>query len=89
MSVVTRRAGVKGGRPVLRGTKLSVLQVAVLVYDHGLSPEEIVEMYVGVDDVEMVYEALEYYEKHWEEMERIEDERESAVEQLESRAINY
>ena len=80
--VVTRQEGVKGGRPILRGTKLTVTHVYSLVHDHDISPEEIVAMYSGVDDVDVVNEALDYYESHPDEMEQLEKERESAVSQL-------
>jgi uncharacterized protein (DUF433 family) len=89
VSVVTRREGVKGGRPILQGTKLSVLQVAMLVRDHRVSPEEIVEMYSGVNDVEVVREVIKYYDDHLEEMEDYKRAREDSVERLKQRAINY
>lgn len=82
MSVVIKRERIKSGRPIIRGTKLTVPHVATLAHDHDISPEDIVEMYSGVDDVKMVYEALAYYEAHLDEMERLKEEREEAVGRL-------
>ena len=46
-------------------------------------------MYTGIDDVEMVYEALYHYQSHLDEMEQLEEEHESAVSRLVRRASNY
>lgn len=86
--VVTRHEGIKGGRPILRGTKLSVLQVATLVRDDELTPEDIVGMYTGVSDVEMVHGAIEYYDNHRGDMEELKRSRQEAIEQVKERAIN-
>lgn len=87
-SAVTRRNGIKGGRPVLRGTKLTVPHVARLVYDHKIPRKEIMKIYTNVEDVGMVNAALDYYNVHKEEMEQLEKERDSAVSRLEHRAVN-
>lgn len=80
MSIV-KREGVKGGRPIIEGTKLTVPHVHELVHEQDVSPEEIVEIYYGVD-VEAVHEALDYYESHPDEMARFEKERQEAVNNL-------
>ena len=39
MSVVTKREGINSGRPIIRGTKLTVPHVATLAHDHDISPD--------------------------------------------------
>lgn len=86
---ITRREGVKGGRPILEGTKLSVLQVVELVREHEMMPGEIVAAYPNVDDVELVHAALRYYDENPEEMARLAEEREHAKNRILEQAIVY
>jgi len=64
-TAVTQRKGIKGERPVLRGSKLSVAQVVELIED-GLTHEEVAESYSGIDSADQVRNALRWIENNGE-----------------------
>ena len=39
---IERRLNVCGGKPVIRGTRLTVRAVVIYVLNHGMTPEEMV-----------------------------------------------
>ena len=57
-----------GGRPVIKGTRISV-QSIVGYYELGMSIEEIMEGLPHLSAAQ-VYDALSYYHDHQEEIER-------------------
>ncbi len=58
-----------GGEPRLEGRRISVMQVAEMYVDGGMSPETVADQLdVGLDEV---HEALAYYFKHPDEMDEI------------------
>lgn len=60
--LIVSRPGVKGGRPCIAGSGMMVRTVAVLHNSHGLSPQEIIDEYPGLDlDLARVHAALAYY----------------------------
>jgi len=66
-SLIERRSGVRGGRPVMAGTGVSVHRI-VGWYKLGLSPEEIAENF-GHLTLAQVHAALAYYHSNREEIE--------------------
>jgi uncharacterized protein (DUF433 family) len=71
---VARDESIRGGRPLVEGSKVTVLQV-VRLSESGLTAEEIVNSYAGIDDVDQVKDALEWSENHPDEMERLAEDR--------------
>lgn len=71
--------------PHLEGHRITVRQLAGLVEDEGLALETVSERY----DLRLadVYRALTYYHDHPEEMERVERERRSAIEDARERDV--
>jgi len=65
---IVRIPGVHGGRPVVRGTGVSV-QTIVEQSQLGRSPQQIVEDFEGVLSLAQVYDALSYYYEHQAEIE--------------------
>jgi uncharacterized protein (DUF433 family) len=66
-SLIERRSGFRGGRPVVAGTSVSVQRIAGW-YKLGLSPEEIAENF-GHLSLAQVHAALAYYHSTREEIE--------------------
>ena len=60
---IVRIPGVHGGRPVVRGTGVSV-QTIVEQSQLGRSPQQIVEDFEDVLTLAQVYDALRYYYEH-------------------------
>lgn len=65
---IVRTQGVHGGRPVIRGTGISV-QTIVEQLRLGRNPELIVEDFDGVLTLAQVYDALSYYYEYQGEIE--------------------
>lgn len=65
--LIVRRPEIRGGRPILAGTGVSVHSVAVR-YKHGLTPEQIADSY-GHLSLAQVYAALTYYYANRDEIE--------------------
>jgi uncharacterized protein (DUF433 family) len=66
-SLIERRSGVRGGRPVVAGTSVSVQRIAAS-YQLGLHAEEIAENF-GHLSLAQVHAALAYYHSNREEIE--------------------
>jgi len=66
-SLIDRDPGIRGGRPKIAGTGVTVQRVANL-YRHGLSPEEIVDNF-GHLSLAQVHAALAYYHANRAEIE--------------------
>jgi uncharacterized protein (DUF433 family) len=64
---VERRAGVQGGRAVIKGSRFPVSSI-VLNHRRGLSVDEILREFPDLQPAE-VYDALSYYHDHQAEME--------------------
>lgn len=58
-TLITRRAGVYGGRPCLAGTRFPVMQIA-LMHNEGLTPEKMKAEYSFLD-LTAIYAAVAYY----------------------------
>lgn len=58
-SLITRRAHIRGGRPIVAGTGVTVERI-VRWYQLGLSPEEIADQF-GHLSLAQVHAALAYY----------------------------
>lgn len=73
--------GIRGGKPRLRGHRITVADVAVWYERMGMTPDEIVESYptIGLADV---HAALAYYYEHREAIDAAIREGEAAVESL-------
>lgn len=66
---IVRTEGVLGGEPRLDGRRISVIQIADMVYEADWSPAEVAtQLAIPEADVET---ALDYYENHPEEMEQV------------------
>ena len=65
---IVRISGVHGGRPIVRGTGISV-QTIVEQSRLGHSPEQIAMDFEGVLTLAQVYDALSYYYEHKVEVE--------------------
>ncbi|MDZ7689335.1 MAG: DUF433 domain-containing protein [Halobacteriales archaeon] len=58
-----------GGEPRLEGRRVSVMQIAEMVIEGGMSPEHVADqLELGLDEV---HEALAYYYRHPDEMDEI------------------
>lgn len=64
---IVRRDEHSGGAPVIEGTGIRVLDVAIAYESSGYDPEEIVELYPAISLSE-VHAALSYYYDHIGEM---------------------
>lgn len=62
INLITRKPGVRGGRPCIKGTGLKVSDIVMAMRYHDRSPEQISEGYqVSLAEV---YAALSYYHAH-------------------------
>lgn len=66
-TLITRSPEIRGGRPIIAGTGVTVRRIAVW-YKMGLSPEEI-PVRMGHLTVAQVYAALTYYHLNRDEIE--------------------
>jgi len=66
---IVRSEGVHGGRPIIRGTGVSV-QTIVEQTRLGRSPVQIVEDYEGVLTLAQLHDALSYFYEHQAEIEQ-------------------
>lgn len=67
-TLLSRSAGICGGRIRIDGTRVTVHQI-VTCYQRGLTPEEIVEQYPQVN-LAQIYAALAYYHANRDEVDR-------------------
>jgi len=66
---ITRRRGVCGGQPIIRGTRLPV-RTLIACYKQGMSLEEILESFPGISPAQF-HEAFAYYYDHQDEIEKL------------------
>jgi uncharacterized protein (DUF433 family) len=59
-TLIERRPGVYGGRPVLKGTRFPVLQIAVL-HNEGQDAEEIQRRWLPHVDISLIYAGIAFY----------------------------
>lgn len=86
---VTQRKGVKGERPILTGSKLSVVQVVELIED-GLTHEEVAESYPGIDSADQVRKSLRWIKNSEEyNVSDLREERKEAGRRLAEQAETY
>jgi len=77
--------GVLGGKPRLAGRRISVLQVAEMVLDDGLAPEEVADQLDCT--LAEVHAALSHYYDHPEEMKAFQEDRTARDEELHDKAL--
>lgn len=65
---IVRKEGVRGGRPVIKGSRILVSLIATY-YKMGESPDDILRLYPHLAPA-AVYDALSYYHDHQAEMEK-------------------
>jgi len=85
-NLIVRSPEVRGGRPRIAGTGVTVRRV-VSWYKLGLSPEEIADE-LGHLTLAQVYAALAYYHANREEIETDLESEEAEVEKLEQKVTN-
>lgn len=66
-SLISRTPGIRGGRPCVAGTGVSVRRIAVW-HNMGKSPEEIAQTFDGHLSLAQVHAALAYYYANQAEM---------------------
>ncbi len=76
---IIRLQGVHGGRPIVRGTGVSV-QTIVALFKQNIGPEKIVEDYDQALTLAQVYDALSYYYDHPGEIDQYLEENRAALE---------
>ncbi|MBC7226868.1 MAG: DUF433 domain-containing protein [Thermoflexales bacterium] len=64
---IARQKGVCGGKPVIRGTRIRVAQIAIEYERLGWSPDEIVRAHPHLT-LAQVHDALSYYYENVEEI---------------------
>ena len=69
--------------PHIEGSRITVRWIYARVHERGLRPETVAERHNL--DLADVYHALAYYHDHPEEMEKVERQREKALEEAEQR----
>jgi uncharacterized protein (DUF433 family) len=83
-SLIDRQPAIRGGRPKIAGTGVTVMRVAAW-YKTGLSPEEIATQY-GHLSLAQVHAALAYYHANPEEIEADLDEEEAFADKVDREA---
>ncbi|MCY3798131.1 MAG: DUF433 domain-containing protein [Chloroflexi bacterium] len=66
INLITRKPGVRGGRPCIKGTGLRVTDIVVAMRYHERTPEQIAEGFQV--SLAGVYAALTYYNLHKDEI---------------------
>ena len=66
---IVRRKGVRRGAPVIEGTGIQVMDIAVRYHLLENSPDEILAAYPDLS-LSQIYDALSYYYDHREEMDK-------------------
>ncbi|QLH81223.1 DUF433 domain-containing protein [Halosimplex pelagicum] len=85
MTDIVHTDGVLGGKPRLKGHRISVLQIADMVLDAGHSPEYVADQ-LGIS-LSDVHTALAYYYDNPDEMDEIRDRNEQLENRLREQAI--
>lgn len=85
---ITRDPEVRGGKPCIDGTRLAVVDIALL-HMRGYQPEEMLNYYMRPLTLAQVHSALAYYFDHREEIDSYFEDSEQAAAELEAeRAAN-
>jgi len=84
---ISRHANIRFGRACIEGTRLAVMDIAVL-HDRGLAPEDILVEYPDLT-LEQVRHALAYYRAHPEEIEAEIEGQDRAFEEMERKWQEY
>lgn len=80
---IARDPEVRGGKPCIEGTRLAVVDIALL-HMRGYQPEEMLNYYMRPLTLVQVHSALAYYFDHREEIESYFEESEQAAAKLEA-----
>jgi uncharacterized protein (DUF433 family) len=80
---ITSDPEVRGGKPCIEGTRLAVVDIALL-HMRGYQPEEMLNYYMRPLTLAQVHSALAYYYDHREEIDRYFEESEKAAAELEA-----
>ena len=78
---ITRKRGVCGGKPIIRGTRIKVSQIVIEYERLGWTPDEIVQAHPHLT-LAQVHDALSYYYENVDEIERHMAEEQRMVEGL-------
>lgn len=78
---------ISGGQPVIRGTRIKVIDVAIRYELMGLSADEIVDEYPHLT-LEQIHDALSYYYEHKDIFDRKYREDQSLLSQLKKRYLS-
>ena len=84
----TRDPEMRGGIPCIDGTRLAVVDIALL-HMRGYQPEEILNYYMRPLTLAQVHSALAYYYDHREEIDSYFEESRQAAAELEAERIAY
>ncbi len=66
---ITRRKGVCGGKPIIKGTRIKVSQIVIYYEKMNHTPDDIVEAHPHLT-LAQVHDALSYYYENREEIDR-------------------
>ncbi len=66
---ITRKQGVCGGRPIITGTRIRVMDVAIEYELLGYTPHQIIEAHPHIN-LAQVHDALSFYYENKEEIDR-------------------
>ena len=81
MTDINKAKGISGGSPVVKGTRIRVIDVGLEFEYLGLSPDEIVRAHSHIS-LAQVHEALAYFYRHIREMREKIKKDESYIEKL-------
>jgi uncharacterized protein (DUF433 family) len=85
---ITSNPKVRGGKPCIAGTRLAVVDIALL-HMRGYQPEEMLNYYMRPLTLAQVHSCLAYYFDHREEIESYFEESEQAAAELEAARDAY
>ncbi len=66
---ITRKKGVCGGKPIIKGTRIKVSQIAIEYEKLGYTPDEIVQAHPHLT-LAQVHDAFSYYYENIDEIDR-------------------
>lgn len=78
---ITRKRGVCGGKPIIRGTRIKVSQIVIEYERLGWTPDEIVQAHPHLT-LAQVHDALSYYYENVDEIERQIREEQRVIEEI-------
>ena len=85
---ITRDPEVRGGIPCIDGTRLAVVDIALL-HTRGYQPEQMLDYYMRHRTLAQVHSALAYYYDHREEIDSYFEESREAATELENARAAY